>query len=72
MIGKFYAIKDEKSISTGTIISTIFAILSQVDVIFSEDSEDCSTVPRFTIKRAERSFMTVLYRICFPCFRICL
>ena len=42
------------------------------DVIFSEDSEDCSTVPRFTIKRAERSFMTVLYRICFPCFRICL
>lgn len=27
-------------------------LLSQVDVIFSEDSEDCSTVPRFTIKRA--------------------
>ena len=27
MIGKFYAIKDEKSISTGTIISTIFAII---------------------------------------------
>ena len=27
MIRKFYAIKDEKSISTGTIISTIFAII---------------------------------------------
>ena len=27
MIGKFYAIKDEKSISTGTIISTVFAII---------------------------------------------
>ncbi|MDO5590450.1 MAG: sodium/solute symporter [Lachnospiraceae bacterium] len=27
MIGKFYAIKDEKSINTGTVISTIFAIV---------------------------------------------
>ena len=25
MIGKFYAIKDEKSINTGTVISTLFA-----------------------------------------------
>ena len=27
MIGKFYAIKDEKSINTGTVISTVFAIV---------------------------------------------
>ena len=27
MIGKFYAIKDEKSINTGTVISTLFAIV---------------------------------------------
>ena len=27
MIGKFYAIKDEKSINTGTVISTIFAVV---------------------------------------------
>ncbi len=27
MIGKFYAIKDEKSINTGTVISTIFAVI---------------------------------------------
>ncbi len=27
MIGKFYAIKDEKSIKTGTIVSTIFALI---------------------------------------------
>ncbi len=27
MIGKFYAIKDEKSINTGTVISTLFAII---------------------------------------------
>ncbi len=27
MVGKFYAIKDEKSIKTGTIVSTIFAII---------------------------------------------
>ena len=27
MVGKFYAIKDEKSINTGTVISTIFAII---------------------------------------------
>lgn len=27
MVGKFYAIKDEKSINTGTVISTIFAIV---------------------------------------------
>ncbi len=27
MVGKFYAIKDEKSIKTGTIVSTIFAVI---------------------------------------------
>lgn len=27
MIGKFYAIKDEKSVNTGTVISTVFAIV---------------------------------------------
>ena len=27
MVGKFYAIKDEKSINTGTVISTLFAIV---------------------------------------------
>ena len=27
MVGKFYAIKDEKSINTGTVISTIFAVI---------------------------------------------
>lgn len=27
MIGKFYAIKDEKSINTGTVISTVFAVV---------------------------------------------
>ena len=27
MIGKFYAIKDEKSINTGTVISTLFAVV---------------------------------------------
>ena len=27
MVGKFYAIKDEKSINTGTVISTIFAVV---------------------------------------------
>ena len=27
MVGKFYAIKDEKSIHTGTVISTIFAVI---------------------------------------------
>lgn len=27
MIGKFYAIKDEKSINTGTVISTLFAVI---------------------------------------------
>ena len=27
MIGKFYAIKDEKSIKTGTIVSTVFAVI---------------------------------------------
>lgn len=27
MVGKFYAIKDEKSINTGTVISTVFAVI---------------------------------------------
>ena len=27
MIGKFYAIKDEKAINTGTVISTLFAVV---------------------------------------------
>ena len=38
MIGKFYAIRDEKSINTGTVISTIFAVVISGGCYFWEDS----------------------------------
>lgn len=52
MVGKFYAIKDEKSINTGTVISTLFAIVISEDATSSEDSEDCLMHRNCTMRRA--------------------
>ena len=44
MVGKFYAIKSEKDIHKGTVISTVFAIIVAGGVISLEDSEDCMQI----------------------------
>ena len=48
MIGKFYAIKDEKSINTGTVISTIFAVVVSGGCYFLGGLQDSLTIRPFT------------------------
>ena len=59
-----------KSINTGTVISTVFAVVVPADVISWEDLEGCSIIPRYMISIQELSSLTVSYRICCPHFRI--
>ena len=49
MIHKFYAIKDEKSINTGTVISTIFAIVVSEDAYFLEVLDVCLMEKNYTM-----------------------
>lgn len=42
MVHKFYAIKDEKAIRKGTIISTVFALVVQAALISWADLIACS------------------------------
>ena len=51
MIHKFYAIKDEKSINTGTVISTVLRSLFQEDAIFLEDLEGCLIIRHCMMKQ---------------------
>lgn len=62
MVQKFYAIKDESSIKTGTIISTIFAMIVAVEVIFSVDLAVCSRI-RSTWRQMA---LTLLSQPCYP------
>jgi SSS family solute:Na+ symporter/sodium/proline symporter len=52
MVHKFYAIKDERSIKRGALISTIFALIVAGAAIFWAPSEGCLTVRRFITKPA--------------------
>jgi len=62
MVQKFYAIKDESSIKTGTIISTIFAMIVAGGVIFSVDLAVCSRI-RSTWRQMA---LTLLSQPCYP------
>lgn len=48
MVHKFYAIKSEKAIKTGTIVSTFLQSLSQAAVIFLAALDVCSTHQNYT------------------------
>lgn len=53
MVGKFYAIKDEKSINTGTgDLYVVYDRDSFEDVTSSEDSEDCLMHRNYMMRRA--------------------
>lgn len=54
MVGKFYAIKSESSITKGTIISTFLLSSSRAAATFSAVSADCSQLP----KRSKRTDTT--------------
>ena len=66
MIGKFYAIKDEKSINTGTVISTVFAIVVSGGCYFLGGFGRLFDSPAVYDAYQGRSYMTALCLTCSP------
>ena len=70
MIHKFYTIRSEKAIATGTVISTLFAIvISGAAISWAASAGSLTALP--FIMEMDPWLMIPSYRPCCPDFRTC-